>query len=102
MGVENKVYSISYVGRISRSKLFYSNDVFVLASLAERSSLSVYEAIALGMPYLVTDNVGCIITHMKDGIVILSKDAQVIVGAIDKMYNAPELLEFMGEQTKIL
>lgn len=99
----NKVDSISYVGRVPHSKInefFYSNDVFILPSLAEGSSLSVYEAIASGMPCIVTNNVGSIITHMKDGIVIPSKDTQAIVEAINKMYNEPGLLEFMSEQTK--
>lgn len=99
----NKVDSVSYVGRVPHSKInefFYSNDVFILPSLAEGSSLSVYEAIASGMPCIVTNNVGSIITHMKDGIVIPSKDTQAIVGAIDKIYNEPGLLEFMSEQTK--
>lgn len=99
----NKVDSISYVGRVPHSKIngfFYSNDVFILPSLAEGSSLSVYEAIASGMPCIVTNNVGSIITHMKDGIVIPAKDTQAIVEAIDKMYNEPGLLEFMSEQTK--
>ena len=97
------ISSIKYVGRVPHTeiyKYFDSNDLFVLPSLAEGSSLSVYEAIASGMPCIVTDNVGSIITNKKDGIIIPIKNTKAIVEAIHSFISTPDLLEKMSDETK--
>lgn len=97
-----KVDSISYLGRIPHSEIsqyFNQNDIYVLPSLAEGSSLSVYEAIASGMPCIVTPNVGSVISDKKDGIIIQPKDTESIRDAVNTFIENPELLEAMSMET---
>ena len=99
----DEISSIQYIGRVPHTeiyKYFDSNDIFVLPSLAEGSSLSVYEAIASGMPCIVTENVGSVITDKKDGIIIPVKNTKAIVDAINSFISTPDLLEKMSDQTK--
>lgn len=91
--------NVEYVGRIPHEQIhnyFENNDVFILPSLAEGSSLSVYEALASGMPCIVTKNTGSVITDGVDGFIIEVKSAESIVVAIRKFIEKPELVHEMS------
>ena len=95
--------NVEYIGRIPHEqiyKYFEKNDVFILPSLAEGSSLSVYEALASGMPCIVTKNTGSVVTDGVDGIIIEVKSVQSIVSAIQKFISYPELVQKMSANTK--
>lgn len=91
--------NVEYVGRVPHEQIhsyFENNDVFILPSLAEGSSLSVYEALASGMPCVVTKNTGSVITDGVDGFIIEVKSAESIVAAIRKFIEKPELVHEMS------
>lgn len=95
--------NINYIGTVPHSKIaeyFEKSDIFILPSLAEGSSLSVYEALASGMPCIVTENVGSVITNSFDGIIIETKDVSSIVSSIETFINSPELVENMSKNSK--
>ena len=91
--------NVEYVGRVPHEQIhsyFENNEVFILPSLAEGSSLSVYEALASGMPCVVTKNTGSVITDSVDGFIIEVKSAESIVAAIRKFIEKPELVHEMS------
>ena len=95
--------NINYYGKIPHAeihKFFDQSDVFVLPSLAEGSSLSVYEAIAAGMPCIVTENVGSVIEDKKDGLIIEAKSSKAIIDAILYFLNNPDEVERMSVNTQ--
>jgi len=58
---------------------YYSNSsVFVLPSLVEGSALVIYEAMACGIPVIVTENCGSVVRNGKDGFVIPIRDTQAL------------------------
>lgn len=98
-----QVSNITYYGKVPHSeihKYFDQNDVFILPSLAEGSSLSVYEAIAAGMPCIVTENVGSVIENKKDGLIIEAKSQSAISNAILYFLEEPDEVERMSDNTK--
>ena len=95
----NCMENVEYIGRIPHEQIFEYfdiNDVFILPSLAEGSSLSVYEALASGMPCVVTRNTGSVVTDGIDGIIIEVKNADSIVVAVEKFVQNPELVYKMS------
>ena len=95
--------NVEYVGRVPHEQIhnyFENNDVFVLPSLAEGSSLSVYEALASGMPCIVTKNTGSVITDGIDGFIVEVKSAESIVAAIRKFIEKPEIVYEMSLRAK--
>lgn len=95
----NCMENVEYIGRIPHEQIceyFDINDVFILPSLAEGSSLSVYEALASGMPCVVTRNTGSVVTDGIDGIIIEVKNADSIVVAVEKFVQNPELVYKMS------
>lgn len=98
-----KLKNVEYIGRVPHEqipKYFENSDVFILPSLAEGSSLSVYEALASGMPCIVTKNTGSVVTDGVDGIVIAVKSVESIVNAIQRFIEYPELVQKMSVNTK--
>ncbi len=95
----NSMENVEYIGRVPHEQIceyFDINDVFILPSLAEGSSLSVYEALASGMPCIVTKNTGSVVTDGIDGFIIEAKNAASIVVAIEKYVQNPELVYEMS------
>jgi glycosyltransferase involved in cell wall biosynthesis len=76
--------------------LYQSSDVFVLPSLAEGSALVTYEAMAVGLPVIVTRNTGSIARDGIDGYVIPIRDPDAIAESLDHLYHHPNLRVQMG------
>lgn len=74
-------------------------DVFVLSSLREGLPIALLEAMALGVPSLVTDVGGCAeaIRHGIDGLVVAPDDPGALADAGLKLLRDPELRRRMGE-----
>lgn len=90
----------NYVGVVPHEQIsnYYADaDVFVLPSLAEGSSLSVYEALASGLPCIVTNNTGSVIKDGYDGLIVKTKDAESIACAIKQFIDEPELVRTMSK-----
>ena len=96
--------NISYIGSVPHSKIgdyYDKNDVFILPSLAEGSSLSVYEALASGLPCIVTRNVGSVIKDGREGIIIDTKNIQNIITSIVYLLENPERVREMSRETQM-
>jgi glycosyltransferase involved in cell wall biosynthesis len=62
-------------------------DVFVLPTLDEGSAKVVYEAMACGLPCIVTANAGSTIRNEIDGLIINIRSAHEVAAAICRLYE---------------
>ena len=76
---------------------YRASDVFVFPTLVEGMPLVVLEAMACGLPVIVTANGPAdIVRDGIDGFVIPARDPDAIVARLDQMYRDPALREEMG------
>lgn len=76
------------------STLYKNHDAFVLPSINEPFSISPLEAMAHGLPVIVTDSNGCQF-HIKDGLngyVIKSNDINALVNSLKKLTDPENLV----------
>jgi glycosyltransferase involved in cell wall biosynthesis len=89
-----------YLGHIRHENLpevYRTASVFVLPSLQEGSALVTYEAMACGLPSIVSENTGSIISDRKDGFVIPIRDVDALREAILRCYEHPDEMKAIGE-----
>jgi len=95
--------NINYLGTVPHKDIvcaYYDHDIFILPSLAEGSSLSVYEALASGMPCIISANVGGVVTDGKDGFVIPVKDKLAIEESVRRFVDDRWLIEKMSLEAR--
>jgi glycosyltransferase involved in cell wall biosynthesis len=83
------------------NEVYQKHDVFVLPSIQEPFSISPLEAMAHGLPTIVTDTNGCRghITHGENGFIVSSNNLGELVSAIYEFTNK-ETLTLMGAAAK--
>jgi len=74
--------------------------VFVLPSLMEGSALVVGEAMAMGMPVIVTPNAGSWARDGIDGFIVPIRDSMAIWSAIDELLDEDRRIE-MGRNARV-
>lgn len=96
--------SIRYAGRLSGDAVwdaYCAADIFVLPSLDEPWGLVVNEAMALGLPVVVSDRVGCADDIVRDGVTGLIVPAgapEALAEATARLAGSRELREAMGRR----
>jgi glycosyltransferase involved in cell wall biosynthesis len=90
------------VPKIDLVKYYGSASVFVLPSLSDAQPLVAFEAMACGLPVIVTENTGTqeIIREGKDGFVIPIRDVGALKEKIRLLYEDGELLKRMGQAAR--
>jgi glycosyltransferase involved in cell wall biosynthesis len=87
-------------GAVSRDELpevYASADVFALPTLSDAHPQVVYEAMACGVPVVVTDRCGTPVHDGVNGIVVPHGDAHALSDAIRRLLLDPELARSLGE-----
>lgn len=80
-------------------KKFYSqSDVYLFPSLCEGSTRAGMEAMAAGLPVILTDNCGCPVQDGVNGLIVPIKDEMAIANAVERMYNSQCLRERLGKE----
>jgi glycosyltransferase involved in cell wall biosynthesis len=82
---------------------YYSNSsVFVLPSLADSFALVVLEAMACGVPVIVTENTGSkeVFRDGVDGFVVPIRDVEAIKEKILFLYENRDVCQAMGEAAR--
>jgi glycosyltransferase involved in cell wall biosynthesis len=82
-------------------KVYQESDVFVLPSLSEGTSMAMQEAMASGLPCIISTNVGCIMQNGIEGIIIPVGDVEALKNGIQRLYGNQELRQRMGIAARI-
>lgn len=80
--------------------LFHQADVFVFPSLGEGSALVIFEAMACGLPVIVTENAGSLARPDQDGYIVPPADAVALADAIERMRAQPQRRCEMGRAAR--
>jgi glycosyltransferase involved in cell wall biosynthesis len=62
-----------------------SADVFVFPSLFEGSAVVTYEALACGLPCIVTAEAGSVVRHRREGLVVPARDVEALAAAMERL-----------------
>jgi L-malate glycosyltransferase len=78
--------------------LMRAADVFALTSLSEAASLTLLEAMASGLPAVVTDvgGNGEIVRHEKEGLLVPRGDAAGCAAAFRHLFREPDFARRLG------
>lgn len=90
-------------GGVPRSEVpnwFAASDVFAFPSLAEGSALVTYEAMAAGLPSVVTAEAGSAVRDGLDGFVVPAADPVTLANRLRHLHSHPELREAMGRRAR--
>jgi len=102
-----EAYDANYLGQITgeaKVKAFEDANIFVLPSYTEGFSMSVLEAMAAGLPVIVTP-VGAfpeIVREGENGLFVPPGDSEALEAAIEKLLRDPVLAACMGERNRHL
>lgn len=93
--------NVTFLGPVPRTKmtqLYRDADIFVLPSIEEGFGMAVTEAMAAGLPVVVSDAVGAadILTSMKDGIIFPVNNVEALTDSLQSLIDQPALRLSMG------
>ena len=66
-------------------EVYRQHDIYVFPSLVEGSSLSIYEALAAGLPVITTPNSGSIVRDQVEGLIVPPGDIEALTAAIERL-----------------
>lgn len=92
-----------FLGHVSENeirKLFLTSSAYILPSLEEGSALSTYEAMAAGLPQIVSTNTGSMARDGKEGFVVPIRDVKALKEKIRYLYENPDERKRMGRSAK--
>jgi glycosyltransferase involved in cell wall biosynthesis len=81
-------------------KLYNSATVFVLPSVEEGSAKVTYEAMACGIPVIITPNAGSLARDGKDGFIVPIRQVEPLMEKILYFYNNREAAVEMGREAR--
>jgi glycosyltransferase involved in cell wall biosynthesis len=82
--------------------IFQSADMFVFPSLHEGSAMAVNEALASGLPAIVTPNAGAIVRHGIDGFVVPIRDSVALAERVALLADDAGLRQRMATSARRL
>lgn len=93
--------SIRHVGFVPDPVTAYqSASVFVFPSVDEGSAKVTYEAMACGLPVVVTPNSGSLASNNEDGFIVPIRNVDVLMEKILFLYENPEIAREMGKAAR--
>jgi starch synthase len=100
---ENYTTNVSELGNLTQSELaefLRKGDVFVFPSLAEGSALVTYQALASGLPCIVTAEAGSVVRDGVEGFVVPARDSAAITATLDLLARDQKLRERMARAAR--
>jgi glycosyltransferase involved in cell wall biosynthesis len=96
--------NMTFHGPVSRDRAaewYRQSDVFVLPTLSDGFALTQLEALAHGLPVIVTPNCGGVVTEGQTGFVIPARDPQALAAAILKFIDDRRLSAAMAPRCRV-
>jgi glycosyltransferase involved in cell wall biosynthesis len=93
--------NVQFVGRVPRGGLldmYSSADVFALPTISDGFAITQLEAMAHGVPVMVTRNCGTVVTHGRDGLIVGARDVDAIVQALDSLERDRDMLRELSRE----
>lgn len=90
---------VEWLGRVGHAevpRIMAEADVFVFPSLFEGSAVVTYEALACGLPSVVTAASGSVARHGVEALVVPSAEVEPLAQAMERLGSDPRLREDMG------
>jgi glycosyltransferase involved in cell wall biosynthesis len=90
---------MTFHGPVSRDRAaewYQQADVFILPTLSDGFALTQLEALAHGLPVIVTPNCGRVVEEGKTGFIIPPRDPQALADAILRFVRNPGLAREMA------
>jgi glycosyltransferase involved in cell wall biosynthesis len=84
---------VDWLGRVGHAEVparMAAADVFVFPSLFEGSAVVTYEALACGLPSVVTAEAGSVVRDGRDGLIVPAGDVESLAKAMERMGDDPE------------
>ena len=79
---------VEWLGRVAHAQVpakMAAADVFVFPSLFEGSAVVTYEAMACGLPCIVTAEAGSVARHGRDGLIVPARDVFALAAAMERL-----------------
>jgi glycosyltransferase involved in cell wall biosynthesis len=96
-GISSRVVWAGLLSGAERWRPFIDSDIFVLPSYNENFGIAVAEAMACGLPVIVSDQVDlCIAVHDADAGLVVTCDTGELATAIAKLLDDPALRSRLG------
>jgi glycosyltransferase involved in cell wall biosynthesis len=93
--------SIEFLGWVDdMADLYKRASVFAFPSIEEGSALVSYEAMASGLPSVVTPNVGSLVEDGRHGTVVEPRDVDAIADSLEEFASDPSLRRKMGHDAR--
>ena len=91
------ISNIKWMGYVRHLAATYrACDVFAFPSLEEGSALVTYEAMACGLPLVVTRNAGSLVRDGVEGFIVPIRDVGAICDRLEQLRASPRLRRHMG------
>ncbi len=103
LGLRDRITFSGFQPRHQLPSVYRQADIFVLPSFSESCGLVLLEAMACGLPAVVT-RVGGMVEHIDDhvnGLVVPPRDPQALAAAIRRLAVNPELRTEMGARNAL-
>ncbi len=95
----NKI-NIKTPGYVDPVYHYQNASIFIMPSLVEGVNKAVLEALACGLPTIITNNGGEVVRDGIEGFVIKPKDVNILKEKIEYFYNNPAEVKRMGKNAR--
>ncbi len=76
--------------------VYQDSDIVILPSLAEGTAMVMHEALASGLPCVISANVGCVVRDGIEGFIVPVGDVEMLKEQIARLYLNSELRRAVG------
>jgi hypothetical protein len=94
---------VEHLGRVGHAEVparMAAADVFVFPSLFEGSAVVTYEALACGLPSVVTPNAGSVVRDGVEGFVVPARDVEALAERMERLGADPALRARMSVEAR--
>ena len=101
--LEGYLGEVEHLGRVAHSEMparMAAADVFVFPSLFEGSAVVTYEALACGLPGIVTPESGSVVRDGVDGLIVPSRDVESLARGMERLGTDAELRAAMAASAR--